>query len=60
VFDLVGRRLARPATGVRPAGHHEVRWRAEDDHGVPLAPGLYFVRFRAAGLSATRRLVVTP
>ena len=53
VFDVTGRRVARPIQGmVLPAGRHEVI--------VPtrtLPPGTYFVRVAAGDASATRRLV---
>ena len=60
VLDLAGRRVAEVASGIYPAGTHELRWSAVDDSGARLAAGLYFARFRAAGRSFARRLIVLP
>jgi hypothetical protein len=53
IFDSLGRRVAVLADGWRAAGHRSVRW-------VPRqASGIYLCRLRAAGLSETRKLVLT-
>ena len=51
VVDVRGRRVATLTDGPLPAGAHELRW----DAAVPA--GVYFVRVRADGESAARRLV---
>lgn len=60
LFDPTGRRVAGILDGVRPAGRHELIWSAVDDAGARLVAGLYFVRFRAAGSTLTRRVVLLP
>jgi len=60
VFDLSGRRVANLVDGTVDPGHHEYRWRARDERGARVAPGLYFARFVTPGLSRTQRLVVLP
>lgn len=54
VFDTQGRTVARPARGRFAAGSHAVSLDAS-----ALEPGLYFVRLRTPGGSATTRLSVT-
>ena len=56
VFDALGRLVATVEQGVRPAGLHEVAFRAAD----ALPPGLYIARLTADGQRATRRLVRVP
>jgi hypothetical protein len=53
VFDLMGREVARLASGTMDAGVHEVTWRAAD---VP--SGVYFYRMEAASFKATRKMVL--
>jgi hypothetical protein len=56
VYDLRGRQVAAPIDGAwRAAGEHDVRL-----HTAGWQPGCYFYRLEAAGLSATRKLVVVP
>jgi hypothetical protein len=60
VFDLSGRRVASVIEGTLGAGARELRWSARRDDGGPLEAGLYFARFRGAGLLANERLIVLP
>jgi endonuclease/exonuclease/phosphatase family metal-dependent hydrolase len=60
IFDLSGRRVSTLVDGERGPGRHEVRWNAANERGGRLAAGLYFARFRTAGLSAMERLIVLP
>jgi hypothetical protein len=53
VYDLLGRRVARLVSDVRPAGVHGVRWDA-----AGFASGTYLVRFSAGTFTATRRLLL--
>lgn len=53
VYDLSGREVARLIDGVRPAGHHEVRW-----HASNLATGTYFYRLRAGSEVIERKLTL--
>jgi len=46
--------------GFRPAGRHQIRWSATRDDGSALPAGLYFARFRTAGMRRTARVVVLP
>lgn len=60
VFDLSGRRIRSLARGVSPAGARRLFWDGRDEHGTRVEGGIYFVRARAAGFEATRRVVLTP
>lgn len=53
IYDTAGRRVAVLVDQERPAGEHSVVWQPRG-----LASGVYFVRFSAAGLGETRRLVL--
>ena len=58
VFDAAGRRVATVASGMRVAGHHELRWNRKDDAGHPLAAGIYYGRLRASDGSRVTKLVL--
>jgi len=54
VFDLVGRPVARPVDGFRPAGRYSATFSAKG-----LAPGVYVARLSSGGRCTTRKLVLT-
>jgi hypothetical protein len=58
IVDVAGRPVRAVANGVLPAGKTELRWDGADMAGVPVAPGVYFCRLQAGGLTATRKLVL--
>jgi hypothetical protein len=58
LFDVSGRRVARLAGGVMPAGEHEVGWARRDDHGRRVAPGVYLARLRSGGAERTLTIVL--
>jgi flagellar hook assembly protein FlgD len=58
VYDVSGRRVARPADRSFGAGRHEVEWPGADDRGRELPSGVYFVRMEAGTSEQTRRLVL--
>jgi endonuclease/exonuclease/phosphatase family metal-dependent hydrolase len=60
LYDAGGRRIATLVAGERPAGRHQVRWRAVGGSGEPLRAGLYFARFRTPGLERMVRMVLLP
>ena len=55
VVDLEGRMVATLVTGVREAGRYRESWERTAD----TPPGVYFIRYQAAGRSLSRRIVVT-
>jgi hypothetical protein len=60
VFDVAGR-LVRALESSRPmeAGRHQSSWDGRNQQGAPVEAGLYFYRFDAGTMSATRRMVLT-
>jgi endonuclease/exonuclease/phosphatase family metal-dependent hydrolase len=60
IYDLTGRRIATLASGTQGAGRHLLRWDAVDANGARVGAGVYFTRFRTAGMDRTARVVVLP
>ena len=58
VFDVSGRRVRHLQASV-VAGWQEVAISGVDDHGRPLASGVYFCRVAMAGESTTRKIVIS-
>ncbi len=58
LFDTAGRRIARLADGVLPAGDHAIRWDRLDARGQRVAPGVYRARLEAGGTVRTLDVVL--
>jgi hypothetical protein len=58
IYSVDGRRVRSLARGRRDAGAHHLTWRGDDEAGRPVAPGVYWVRLQAQGLTFNRRLVL--
>jgi hypothetical protein len=58
VYSVDGRRVKSLARGEREAGAWRVAWDGTADDGLPVAPGLYYVRLQAGDHRFTRRLVL--
>jgi len=57
VLDVQGRQMATLANGTYPAGRYQAVWDGAGNGGrVPA--GMYFVRYQAAGLKFTKRVVI--
>ncbi len=57
VVDVGGRVVRGLVAGMFPAGANEIVWDGRDDAGRPAAPGVYFIRFAAAGARDAIRVV---
>lgn len=57
VFDASGRRVRTLAEGPFAAGAHELSWDGRNESGAQVGAGLMFVRLRAGGHEAVRRVV---
>jgi len=55
-FDLAGRRVRTLLHGSLDAGPHDVAWDGRDDAGRALPAGVYVLRLRTDGSSASRRV----
>ena len=53
VHDLAGRRIAEIVSGSFAPGRHTTTWDGRSDDGLPVRPGMYFVRARTE-ISETR------
>jgi hypothetical protein len=58
VYDISGRRVALIERGREVAGVINRSWNGKDDRGRPLASGVYFLRLRAEGFEAVRKIVI--
>ncbi|MBD3160905.1 MAG: T9SS type A sorting domain-containing protein [Candidatus Eisenbacteria bacterium] len=59
VLDLQGRRIRTLVDGTVGAGRHEITWSGRDEAGREVSAGTYFYRLRAAGITYTRKAVLT-
>jgi hypothetical protein len=57
IFDVTGRRVVSLLEGRPEAGWHEVSWSGRDSGGRRVAAGVYFLRFEAGSVLATRKIV---
>lgn len=58
VYDSAGRRVALVEDGPRDAGVHTAAWDGRDARGLPVTPGVYFVRTGLDADAVTAKLVV--
>ncbi|MFH1279446.1 MAG: T9SS type A sorting domain-containing protein [Candidatus Eisenbacteria bacterium] len=58
VFDLTGRRVKTLVDEPVPAGYRTAFWNGTDARGAAVASGIYFVRLRAGGETATRKITL--
>ena len=56
VVDVAGRAVRTLVDGEMPAGEHGVTWDGRDSGGSHVAPGIYFVRLSAGGVTETRKV----
>lgn len=56
VYDLLGRRVATIATGIRVAGTYKATWDGHDARGQSVGPGVYIVRLVGDAQHVTRRI----
>ncbi len=58
IYDVAGRLVATPYSGVAEAGPHEATWDLRDGSGRPVASGVYYYSLSSEGFSIRRKLVV--
>jgi hypothetical protein len=58
VLDTGGRLVRTLQAGTLPPGPHEASWDGRDEHGSPLASGVYFCVLRAGARTFEQRLVL--
>ncbi len=58
LHDLQGRLVRSLKRAHEGVGHHSVVWDARDEHGQPVARGVYYVKLRAGGMTQTSKIAV--
>jgi len=58
LFDASGRLLRVLVDGAQPGGGHQLVWDGRGADGASVAPGVYFFRLEADGVSGTQKLLV--
>lgn len=58
IYDLLGQRVRLLAEGRQPAGSYQAVWDGRDDHGHPMASGIYIYRLESQGRVKTRRMLL--
>lgn len=57
IYDVSGRLVQTLVDEMRPEGFQSAFWNGTNNHGEPVASGVYYSRMRAAGFEATRKIV---
>jgi len=58
IVNMLGHEVAELLNGWTDLGYHEIRWRSFDNHGVPVASGVYFAVLRDGTSIAVRRMIL--
>jgi hypothetical protein len=58
IYDLAARQVATLVEGVLGAGEQTIGWNGQDDHGLPVASGVYLVRLRAQDTIACKKIML--
>jgi subtilisin family serine protease len=58
IYNVRGQLVRTVFAGTKPPGFHEFVWNGVDDHGAPVASGVYFANFVSADTRLTRKMVM--
>jgi len=58
VYDVSGRLVRTLWDGARPRGRHAIPWNGLDDHGTPVASGVYLCRLATRDVSMMRKMLL--
>ena len=58
VFNLLGQPVRILVDGEQSAGSHSVNWDGTDNHGNPLASGIYFYRLQSRGHGEVNKMLL--
>jgi len=58
VYDVLGRRVRHLLDDYLLAGYHSFTWNGLDDHGSPVASGMYFYRLIAGEYMESRKMML--
>jgi len=56
IYDIAGQLVQTLVDGVVEAGRHQVVWDGTNQHGVPVASGVYFYQLRAGEFKQVRKM----
>jgi hypothetical protein len=59
VFNLLGQQVRTLITSVQSSGEYRIIWDGQDDTGIPLGSGVYFLRLQVGNVGQTRKIVLT-
>ncbi len=58
IYNVRGQLVKTVFEGVKPAGYHTFRWDGTDQHGAPVATGVYFANLVSNDRRFTRKMVL--
>jgi len=58
VYDISGKVVTTLVNEILSAGRHRVLWSGQDEHGKPVASGIYICRLEAQGKTAIRKMIL--
>ncbi len=58
VFNILGQRVKTLVDGDVPEGEYLIRWDGNNEQGIPLASGVYLLRFKAGGVVQVKKMVL--
>lgn len=58
IYNVLGRTVKRFTQNLLPAGRYRVEWDGTDDHGRPVASGVYLYRLSTGSASLSKKMVL--
>jgi hypothetical protein len=58
VFDPTGARVRTLCQGTRSPGWYRISWDGKDDHGKPVASGIYFCKYRTDAFQSVKKMLM--
>jgi hypothetical protein len=58
IYDVAGRLVKTLVNEVREAGHYDVTWNGDNNHGNKVASGVYFFKMKAVDFEKTNKMVL--
>ena len=58
IYNATGQLVNVLIDGEQPQGYLNVHWKGDDNRGIPVASGVYLVRYEAGGSIQTKKIVV--
>jgi N-acetylmuramoyl-L-alanine amidase len=58
IYNVAGQTVKILVDESQPAGSHTIRWNGRDDHGLPVASGVYFCHLQTDQLAQSRKMTL--